>query len=201
MLNDTQLVENFIEASLQGKEILLANKLLSAGSVCGTNQLISRQQGVLIKVDLQKQPMQFLVRRQVTGTQWLHKLLYQHQLISTFQGESDYFDTYRYIAINKGYQFNCNTGHALWKSWREQRHLYRGPAQQDQTKASKLLIAEDHKWAEATNITMGNGLMFVQTSNHTELVYHLKDTVLWLSAEASAPPENQSEKQHTYCYA
>ncbi|MEM9089846.1 MAG: hypothetical protein AAGC93_13995 [Cyanobacteria bacterium P01_F01_bin.53] len=176
MLNNTELVEAFVEASLRQKEILLSNTSLRAECVCGVNQLISRQDGVLMKMNL-REPVQFWLRRQSTYSSWLSDLLHQHQFLMAEKSSDAHFDAYRYFSIKPGYQLNINLGRELWRSWRQLSRLsVKG------TNVSKFqLHTGEENWADIRAIATSNELMFIETTDGVEIMHCLDDTLRWLS--------------------
>jgi len=179
MLTNTELIETFIENSLRQKEVLLANPTFNAETICGVNQLISHKDGPLIKVDIRSQPKQFYLRQKSPHTLLLKQLLHRHQFLAAENGQGDTntaFDIYRYFSVQRGYQFNYDTGRALWKNWRAIKRLSES--------TSKLLVRQETTWSAIRAISVSNELMFIETADNTEVVHSLKDSVLWLDKAA-----------------
>lgn len=182
MLTNTELVEAFIENSLRHKQVLLSNQTFSAESLCDTNQLTSHQNGILLKAKTNQRSTQFYLRKNTPHYRFLQKLLSQHQFLLAQDGQetnAPHFDIYRYFSIKHGYQFNCNTGRALWKNWRAIKRL--------SANTSKLLVrsAEKNKaqiaWTEVQSIGVSNELIFIETADNKELVHNFEDAILWLN--------------------
>lgn len=176
MLTNTELVDAFIESSVRGEEVLLSNSSFRAESLCGINQLMSHKDGIQIKVDLQKSPLQFYLRRNTPHTILLRSLLNSQQFLLSASTSDSQFATYQYFSVRRGYEFNCNTGRALWKNWRAIKRL--------SSNASKVLVKQGNTWAEIQSIGVSNELIFIETANKTEVVHNFEDSVLWLNKVA-----------------
>ncbi|MGB3672255.1 MAG: hypothetical protein WA984_19225 [Phormidesmis sp.] len=184
MLTNTELIETFIENSLREKEVLLANPTFKAETICGVNQLMSHKDGPLIKVDIRSQAKQFYLRQNSPHTLLLKKLLYRHQFLIAENAQAEdaqsdtntAFDIYQYFSIQRDYQFNYDTGRALWKNWRAIKRLSKS--------TSKLLVRQGTTWTSIRAISVSNELMFIETADNTEVVHSLKDSVLWLDKVA-----------------
>ncbi|MEL6351266.1 MAG: hypothetical protein AAFR58_05835 [Cyanobacteria bacterium J06627_28] len=175
MISNKELLEAFVQASVRRQEVLMANKLFKAETVCGMNQLISKQEGILIKVTLHPQ-VQFSVRRNSSQQLLLREALNKYQFLKSSTNEGDYFDTYAYYSITQGYEFNCNSAKTLWKNWRAIKLL-----SDRMVKGSKLLVKKEQTWREVQDISVSNELMFIETADNTEeLIHNLDDSILWL---------------------
>ncbi|MEL6327403.1 MAG: hypothetical protein AAFQ61_10935 [Cyanobacteria bacterium J06626_23] len=175
MLSDTELIESCVEDSIRGREALLANKLRFAECRFGTNQLMSKQAGLLAKVSVKEQPPQFWVRQSTPNQALLDELLQRHQFVGSGQPDGEGFVSYEYLPVKQGYTLNRQPARALWKNWRT---LYR--MQENMAKAQKLLVKGGHDWEEVKKITVSNQLMFIETAEG-ETVSHMDDAIAWLS--------------------
>lgn len=184
MLSETELIEAFLEASIRGQETLLANKQFLAESRFGVNQLVSKQAGLLVKVNVQKQPVQFWVRHDAPNREQIHKLLEQQQFLTTGKQNDDGFCGYQYFPVKQGYALNCQSARALWKSWRT---LYR--LNENMAQARKLLIKGGHDWEQIQKITISNNLLFIETPTG-ETTSHMDDDIAWLS---EVPPQRPAQ--------
>ncbi|MGD1865713.1 MAG: hypothetical protein ACFB0D_14265 [Phormidesmis sp.] len=176
MLTNTELVKAFIESSVRQQEVLLANPSFRAESLCGINQLISKKDGVQIKVNSQESPLQFYLRHNSPHTLALRSLLNRHQFLLAESASDSRFEAYRYFSVRRGYEFNCNTGRALWKNWRAIKRL--------SSNASKVLVKQGTSWAEIQQIGVSNELIFIETADKKEVVHNFSDSVLWLNKVA-----------------
>ena len=153
----------------------MANKLLKAETVCGMNQLISKQEGILTKGTLHPQ-IQFSVRRNSSQEKLLCEALNKYQFLKSSTNEGNHFDTYSYYSITQGYEFNSNTAKTQWKNRRHNKEL---TAKKD--KGTKLLIKKEQTWSEVQDISVSNELMIIETADNTEeLIHNFDDSVLWL---------------------
>lgn len=182
MLSKTELVEAFVEASIRGQDTLLANKQFLAENRFGTNQLIDKQAGLSIKVDVKQQPIQFWVRRDTSDYDWIQALLKQHQFFESGTQGEDGFCSYQYVAAKDGYTLNRQSARALWKNWRS---LYR--MHENMAKAQKLLIKGGHDWEQVKKMTVSNNLLFVETPEG-ETTYNMDDAIAWLSEIPKTEP-------------
>lgn len=192
MLTDTEVVEAFIEDSLRGRETLQANPLLKSECLRGINELISKQDGLLIKVDIHQQPIEFLVRHGTAYEDWLHDLFQRHQFITTDRSGSDRFYRYRRFQVLPGYQVNCESARQLWKSWRTLRRMT-----QNREKAKALMIQGGQSWTEVQSMTVSNEMLFINTPEG-EVVTHMSDAVFWLSQPALATTQKKSYWKRRY---
>ncbi|MEO0646626.1 MAG: hypothetical protein AAFZ17_10795, partial [Cyanobacteria bacterium J06650_10] len=166
------------------------------------------QGSILLKVSLSQELTEFHLRRDTPHKLFLQNLLSHHQFLmahSNYSARSQtvenqntrnsntkeskiretidpHFDIYRYFSVKHGYQFNCNTGRALWKNWRAIKRL--------SSNASKLLIRSTGQtnngktWTEIQSIGVSNELIFIETADHKELVHNFEDAVQWLNKVA-----------------
>ncbi|MEL6162030.1 MAG: hypothetical protein AAFQ40_10345 [Cyanobacteria bacterium J06623_5] len=176
---NTILVETFIEASLRRREVLISNADFQATTIYGTNQLTSSHDGVLIKVNLQQQPIQFHLRRKSAHRLFLQEQLNRSQFLKTKSIQDHHFDTYCYYSVKRGYHFNCNKGHALWRTWRELKARLKTTGREH-----KLLIQQEQKWPVIQAIHVSNELMFIETQDSGEIIQNFSEPVLWLEKEA-----------------
>ncbi|MEO1297141.1 MAG: hypothetical protein AAFW75_15415 [Cyanobacteria bacterium J06636_16] len=182
MLSDTELIEAFFEASIHGQETLLANKQFLAESRFGVNQLIGKRTGLLVKVNVQQQPLQFWVRHDAPNHEQLQEVLEQQQFIETGKQSDDGFHSYQHIPVKSGYTLNCQSARLLWKNWRT---LYR--MNENMAQAQKLLIREGHDWEQVKRMTVSGNVLFIETPTG-ETTSRLDEDIAWLSEKQTAPP-------------
>jgi hypothetical protein len=191
MLSDRELVTAFITESLQGRPVLYANTTLRAESIGLTNQLISKQHGLIVKITLDQKPFNFFVRQENAYSTWLHSIFQSHQLVSTDRFTNNQFYSYRQMNVLPGYGVNCDIAKNLWKSWRTIQKLYRIL---DRNQA--LMIQHKNSWQPVKNIAMSNEMLFIETALG-ETATHLSDKILWLEKQqqSSANDVNPSDSQ------
>ncbi|MEO1592414.1 MAG: hypothetical protein AAFU71_14155 [Cyanobacteria bacterium J06632_22] len=182
MLSDIQLVQTFVEDSLRARETLLANKSLIAECRFGSNQLMGKQTGLLAKVNIKTQPVQFWVRPNTSYQALLDELLQRNQFVAGGKPDKEGFVSYGYTPAKAGYTLNQQPARALWRNWRT---LYR--MQENLAKAEKLLIQNGEDWEAIQKITMSNQMMFIETASG-ETVSHMDDAISWLSESNPAEP-------------
>lgn len=180
MLSEVELTQAFVEASLQGKEALLANHNLLAQRVFDSNQLISKTEGVILSAKLTESPTEFLMK--VNSDYWvvLNQVLATHGFLSASETPSRGFYPYRHFTIPSGYQLNCDSARGLWRTWwKYRRHAAHTVL------PLHLLIRMRHTWYPIRDIMCGNGLIFVQTLG-SEVHVHIDDLVCWLNKVATS---------------
>lgn len=187
MLSDTELVEAFLEASIRGQDVLLANKHFVAESRFGSNQLVSKQSGLLIKAEVQQQPVQFKVRYDSPKREWLHGLLDQHDFFTTGKQDDKGFCSYQYFPGKPGYDLNYKSARDLWKNWRTLYRMHENMAQ-----AQKLLIKGGHDWEQIQRMSVNSNLLFIETLAG-ETTSHMDDEIVWLSEVPSDTPAQPAE--------
>ena len=182
MLSETELLEAFVEASIRGEDVLLANKQFMAESRFGTNHLTSKQAGLLAKVNVKEQPIQFWIRNDAPNREQLDKLLKRQQFLTTGRQSGDGFWGYQYFPAKQGYNLNCKSARMLWKNWRTLYRMHENMAQ-----AQKLLIKNGHDWEQIKKITVSNNVMFIETPTG-EATSHMDDAIAWMSEVVPPPP-------------
>ncbi|MEM9005261.1 MAG: hypothetical protein AAGE59_17275 [Cyanobacteria bacterium P01_F01_bin.86] len=183
MLSDTGLIEAFFEASIRGQETLLANKHFLAESRFGVNQLASKQAGILVKVNVKQQPIQFWVRQSAPNREVLEEVLQRQQFLVTGKQSDDGFSSYQYFPVKPGYTLNCQSARTLWKNWRTLQRL-----SENMSQAQKLLVKGGHDWEQIKRITVSSDLLFIETPAG-ETTSHIDESITWLSEVQSAPPD------------
>lgn len=175
MLTDKELIQTFIEDTLMGREVLLANKNFKSESLHRMNHLISKREGILIKVDVLEFPITFSVRSGSSYEDLLHEVFRELSFITADRAGSSQFYQYRRFQVLPGYKVNCETASHLWKSWRLLSRMSR-----HFNKAQALLIQGGYSWTEVQSMTVSNELLFINTPEG-EVVAHMTDPIFWLS--------------------
>ncbi|MEO0537312.1 MAG: hypothetical protein AAF215_26080 [Cyanobacteria bacterium P01_A01_bin.123] len=187
MLSETELLEAFVEASIRGQDTLLANKQFIAESRFGINHLISKKSGLVVKVNVKEQPVQFWIRHDAPNREQLDELLKQQQFLTTGTQSDDGFCGYQYFPAKQGYDLHCQSARVLWRNWRTLYRMHENMAQ-----AQKLLIKGGHDWEQIKKITVANNVMFIETPDG-ETTSHMDDAIAWLSEVPPARPTQPTE--------
>ena len=187
MLSDIELIEAFFEASIRGQDPLLANKHFLAENRFGVNHLISNQAGLLVKVNVQEQPLKFWVRHDAPNHEQLQELLQQQQFLQMGKQTDDGFYGYQHIPVKPGYTLNRQSARALWKNWRTLHRMNENMAQ-----AQKLLIREGHDWEQIKRLTISGNLLFIETPTR-ETTSRLDEGIAWLSEVQPARPSHTTK--------
>ena len=75
MLSDLDLVQEFVYNSIQKKDILLANRSLTAQTVYNTNHLSTKAEGIIATAQLNTTPTEFLIRFNLSHWELLNQAL------------------------------------------------------------------------------------------------------------------------------
>ncbi len=190
MLSDSELIETFVQQSIQRQEVLLANPALTARRVFSSNQLTTKTEGLLLAINLLEENLQFRVKSGSVYWEAINQaLVSQHFLL---KGEIDRqgFYQYRAIKLPQGYQANCTHAVLLWRAWwRYQQQIIRGGI------PLELLIRTRDTWYPIRNVECGRGLIYIQTFG-SEIQLCSDDLVVWLN-RITGNPNNFSDRLRT----
>lgn len=181
MLSDLELIEEFIKDSYRGRDVLLANHVLRAQQISGQNQLMSKTEGVLLKINVQETPPQFLVKTGSTHWELIAQTLANQQFICGDQSGHNGYYPFCYCRLPKGYQLNCTKSMMLWRSWWKYRQRIAKLGL-----SSELWIRSRETWYPIRNVICSQGFIFIQTLG-SEISLHSEDLVTWLSKTAAKP--------------
>ena len=192
-LSDENLIDSFVQDSIQNREVLLANPHLTAQSATKpdntkVNQLSSQREGIVALSQLNHEYPEFWIRRQSDFWPLLNQTLANYCFL-TIDKQPSYpivgqssnpalFLNYQFVKMPLGYNMICSPAIDLWRKWwqrsrklRHQRGLY-----------SELLIRVRQTWYPIQDLAVGNGLLFIKTLVD-ETALHSEDFIVWLEKQ------------------
>ena len=183
-LSDEELIDQFIQESVQNREVLLANAHLTAqanrcsdGSI--QNQLLSKGEGLVASSQLNHEYPEFIIRDQSSFWYILNYSLAHYHFIPIDQKVQKQFSSYQYVKIPQGYQMACTKAMELWRMWWK----YYRRARHGSRLAMHLLVRVRQTWYPIQNLEVSNGLLFIKTLGH-ENTLHGEDLIFWLEKES-----------------
>ncbi|MEM9215794.1 MAG: hypothetical protein AAGD25_15815 [Cyanobacteria bacterium P01_F01_bin.150] len=182
-LSDEELINQFIQESLQNQEVLLANANLTAQATHRPdhtiqNQLLSKQKGIVAYSTLNHQYPEILVRNGSNFWVTLNYALARRHFIPIKQTEQAQFSSYQYVKIPEGYQMACTKAMELWRTWWK----YYRRARYGSRLAMNLLVRVRQTWYPVQNLEVSNGLLFIRTLVD-ETTLHGTDLIFWLEKD------------------
>lgn len=175
MLSDLEVIEFFVQQSVQHQEVLLSNPNLRAQRACNSNQLISRTEGLLVSVNLLDEVLKFSVRSSSMHWAEINQALVTHHFLLKGDLDRQGFYSYQAVKIPQGYQSNCTHAVMLWRAWwRYQQQITRAGI------PLELLIRNRDTWYPIRNVECGRGLIYIQTLGN-EIQLCADDLVVWLN--------------------
>jgi hypothetical protein len=175
MLSDLDLVREFVCNSIQKKDILLANRSLTAQTIYNTNRLATKAEGVIATAQLNATETEFLILSNSSHWELLNQALPEYNYLLKGNIDSRGFYHYKYCQIPKNYSLQCTKSVFLWRAWWKYRKntLQLGIP-------SDLLIQTRDSWYPILDLTISKGLLYVKTLG-SEIEIHADDLVIWLS--------------------
>ncbi|MBD2445870.1 hypothetical protein H6G76_01620 [Nostoc sp. FACHB-152] len=175
MLTNLDLIHEFVEKTIQKKDVLLSNSALTAQTVYKTNQLTAKSQGVIATAHLDREFSEFLILAKSSYWELMNQVLAESNYL--LKGEIDNRGFYRYIycEVPQGYQMNCTKSVFLWRAWwKHRKNVLRGGIPLD------LLIQNRDSWYPIRDLNISDGLLYIKTLG-SEIAVHSEDLVIWLS--------------------
>jgi len=175
MLSNLDLIREFVQNSIQKKEVLLSNLSLTAHTVYNTNQLIAKSEGVIATVHLSNTLSEFLIYPKSSQWELINETLAEYGYLLKGEVDSRGFYQYQYCKVPKGYQMHCTKSVLLWRAWWKY-HKYT-------LKAGiplELLIRTRDSWYPIRDLIISNGLLYIKTLG-SEISLDSDDLVTWLS--------------------
>lgn len=175
MLSDRELIEAFVQQSVQRQEALFSNPTMQAQRVFNSNQLTSRTEGLLLSVNLFNEALQFSVKSGSVHWAEINQALVFHHFLLKGDLDRQGFYPYQAIKVPQGYQSNCTPAVMLWRAWwRHQQQIVRAGI------PLELLIRNRDTWYPIRNVECGRGLIYIQTLGN-EIQLCADDLVVWLN--------------------
>ncbi|MBG1263395.1 hypothetical protein [Nostoc commune] len=175
MLSNLDLVREFIGNSIQKKDILLANRSLTAQTVNHINNLATKAEGVIATVQLNTTSTEFLISSHSSHWELLNQTLPECNYLLKGNLDSHGFYHYQYCQIPKNYKLQCTKSVVLWQTWWK----YRKNALKLGIPLDLLIQTRD-SWYPIRDLIISDGLIYVKTLGN-EIQIDADDLVIWLS--------------------
>ncbi|MEH2376091.1 hypothetical protein [Nostoc sp.] len=175
MLSNLDLIREFVQNSIQKKEVLLSNHSLTAQTVYNTNQLTAKSEGVIATVQLSNTLSEFLIYRKSSQWELINEALAEYGYLLKGEVDSRGFYQCQYCKVPKGYQMHCTKSVLLWRAWWKYRKYNLIPGI-----PLELLIRTRDSWYPIRDLIISNGLLYIKTLG-SEISLDSDDLVTWLS--------------------
>jgi hypothetical protein len=178
MLSNLDLIREFIQLSIQQKEVLLANQTLTAQTVCGSNNLMAKTEGMIVTCKLDNTCTCFAVKANSIYWELLNQVLAEYNFVLTGSADNRGFYEYQYCQVPAGYQMHCSKAVILWRAWwKHRKHILgRGIP-------LELLIRvrhrKQHAWYPVKDLAISDGVIYIKTLG-SEITVHSDDLIVWL---------------------
>lgn len=186
-LSNEALIQKFVQASLKKEEVLLANSALRAQSILSsqsapTNQLISRQEGLIASSHLEHDCPEIAIRQTSSYWELMQQVLVGCSCVTNTQQDPESpFQHYQYIKTPPGYSMSCTQAKLLWRLWwRKYRRL-----RHTSGLTMELLVRVRQTWYPIRALEISNGMIFI-TTLVDEVSLSNEDHILWLEKIAAA---------------
>ncbi|MBD2297099.1 hypothetical protein [Nostoc sp. FACHB-190] len=175
MLSNLELIREFVDQSIQKKDILLSNPALTAQTVYKTNQLTAKSQGVIATANLNHPTSEFLVQPNSSYWESINQTLLDYSYLIKGEIDNRGFYHYQYCEVPKGYQMHCTQSVLLWRAWwKYRKQVLRSTIPLD------LLIQNRDSWYPIRDLIISDGLLYIKTLG-SEIAIHSEDLIIWLS--------------------
>ncbi|MEH2460290.1 hypothetical protein [Nostoc sp.] len=175
MLSNLDLVREFVNNSIEKKDILLANRFLTAQTVHNISNLATKAEGVIATAQLNTTSTEFLILSHSSHWELLNQTLPECNYLLKGNIDSRGFYRYQYSQIPKNYKLQCTKSVVLWQTWWK----YRKNALQLGIPLDLLIQTRD-TWYPIRDLIISDGLLYVKTLGN-EIEIHADDLVIWLS--------------------
>lgn len=173
MLSNLDLIREFVQNSIQKKEVLLSNPALTAQTVYKTNQLTAKSEGVIAIAQLTLS--EFSISPKSTQWELINQALAESGYLLKGEVDSRGFYQYQYCEVPKGYQMHCTKSVLLWRAWwRYRKYTSTLGIPLD------LLIRTRDSWYPIRDLIISDGLLYIKTLG-SEIALDSEDLVTWLS--------------------
>ncbi|MEH2104928.1 hypothetical protein [Nostoc sp.] len=175
MLSDLDLIREFVQNSIQKKEVLLSNPALTAQTVYKTNQLTAKSEGVIATAQLSNTLSEFLISSKSTQWELINQALAEYGYLLKGEVDNRGFYQYQYCEVPKGYEMHCTKCVLLWRAWWKYRKYTSRPGI-----PLELLIRTRDSWYPIRDLIISDGLLYIKTLG-SEIALDSEDLVTWLS--------------------
>jgi hypothetical protein len=175
MISDPDLIDVFVEKSIQRQEILLANTNLKAQLIYDSNQLFSKKEGLIATSNLIENPFVFLIKLNSSYWEPISYRLAEKGFIYTTESNINNFYTFQYCKLPPGYELNCTKSVGLWRAWWKYRKNVSPVGI-----PLELLVRSRGTWYPIRDLIISDGVLYVKTLG-SEITLHAEDLITWLS--------------------
>ncbi|MEH2266480.1 hypothetical protein [Nostoc sp.] len=175
MLSNLDLIREFVQNSIQKKEVLLSNPSLTAQTVYKTNQLTGKSEGVIATVQLSNTPSEFSISPKSSQWELINQILAEFSYLLKGEVDSRGFYQYQYSEVPKGYEMHCTKSVLLWRAWWKYRKYTSRLGI-----PLELLIRRRDSWYPIRDLIISDGLLYIKTLG-SEIALDSEDLVTWLS--------------------
>ncbi|MEH2122669.1 hypothetical protein [Nostoc sp.] len=175
MLSNLDLIREFVQNSIQKKEVLLSNPSLTAQTVYKTNQLTLKAEGVIATVQLCNTLSEFWISPKSSQWELLNQALAEYSYLLKGKVDSRGFYQYQYCEVPKGYRMHCTQSVLIWRAWWKYRKYTLRPGI-----PLELLIRTRESWYPIRDLIISDGLLYIKTLG-SEIALDSDDLVTWLS--------------------
>ncbi len=175
MLSNLDLIREFVQNSIQKKDVLLSNPVLTAQTVYKTNQLTAKSEGVIATAQLSNTLSEFSISSKSSQWELINQALAEYSYILKGEIDSRGFYHYQYCEVPKGYQMHCTKCVILWRAWWKYRKYTSRPGI-----PLELLIKTRDSWYPIRDLIISDGLLYIKTLG-SEIALGSDDLVTWLS--------------------
>jgi hypothetical protein len=174
MLSDSELIQKFVEDSIQNREVLLSNGTLRAQRVFGINELNSKKESRLLLARPGGALPQFYAKANSSYWACINQILASQNFLISGEINPQGFYPYNHFKVPAGYQLNCTKSTLLWRRWWRYRQKITTTVI-----PQELWIRTRQTWYPIKNLTCSNELVYIQTLG-SEVCVHTEDLVVWL---------------------
>ncbi|MEH2321098.1 hypothetical protein [Nostoc sp.] len=175
MLSNLDLIREFVQNSIQKKEILLSNHSLTAQTVYSINQLTAKSEGIIATAQLSNTLSGFLISPKSSQWELINEALAQSSYLLRGEVDSRGFYQYQYCEIPKGYEMHCTKSVFLWRAWWKYRKYTSRLGI-----PLELLIRKRESWYPIRDLIISDRLLYIKTLG-SEIALDSDDLVTWLN--------------------
>ncbi|MCW5314799.1 hypothetical protein GTQ43_13590 [Nostoc sp. KVJ3] len=175
MLSNLDLIREFVQNSIQKKEVLLSNPALTAQTVYKINQLTAKSEGVIATFQPANTLSEFSISPKSSQWELINQALAEYSYLLKGEVDSRGFYKYQHCEVPKGYEMHCTKSVLLWRAWWKYRKY--------NSRLSiplELLIRTRDSWYPIRDLIISDGLLYIKTLG-SEIALDSEDLVTWLS--------------------
>jgi hypothetical protein len=182
-MDNSSIVDTFVESVLFRKSVLLANAELRIEPVGNVLQLWSKQDGLLSSASLSSATPFFKVKSQGCHSILLHDTLIAHQVLPTELTPVNGYYAYEPAKVPKGCKLNCKDGLLFLQAW------WTYKTKDAQVGNLGMLLWHDQAWHPIQYVECDRGMLKVSVWSK-EISLHPEHRVAWLQKIRSSMTEH-----------